>query len=323
MKWGIIATGSIAGAFAYSLQECEGAEIAAVASRSLDSAQRFAHERGAARAYGSYSELFADPDVEVVYIATPHHLHHSVTLEALRAGKHVVCEKPLALNARQAEEMAATARDAGLLLLEAVWMRFIPAIETLRSWIAEGRIGEVRVIDAAFSFELPFDPEHRLFNPELGGGSLLDVGIYPLSFTTMLLGFPDRIQTSAVLGETGVDEAVTYSLQYESGAQAQLYSGIRLRRPVEATIYGSEGSIHVPHMFLRSDRLVLQSGDGDPVVHEIPYRANGYIHEIEAVQDALRDGRLDLAQQTLDESLQMMRLMDQLRAEWGLVYPGE
>lgn len=301
----------------------DSAELIAVASRTQASADRFGKRWQIPRRYASYTALAADPDVDIVYIATPHTFHYDNAKMCLAAGKHVLCEKPLTLNGTQSAELITLAQQNNLFLMEAVWMRFIPAIAKLREWVADGVLGEIISISADFNFHLPFDPDHRLYNRALGGGALLDLGIYPLSLTTMLLGFPDTIESHAVVGETGVDESNGLLLRYANGAVAMLTSGVRGNRPIEALVSGTRGYVKIPHFFLRPDHLILELNGKKPIRHDIPYRGNGYAHEVEEVHACLRAGKRESAIMPLAETQRMMELMDQLRRVWGVTYPPE
>lgn len=323
IRWGIIATGNISSQFATALNDTKGAELLACASRSQASADRFGKQFKVARCYEGYNALVADPDVEVVYIGTPHNLHYENMKLCLNAGKHVLCEKPMTLNARETAECIALARSRGLFLMEAVWMRFIPAIRQLKSWVQSGLIGDVQMISADFHFNLPFDANHRLYNPELGGGALLDLGIYPLNFAVNLLGFPEHIDARATLGPTGIDEISVYQLDYANGAKAQLSSGMRVNRPIVAAVYGTLGWIEVPDFFLRPDKLIVHLNDKKPKTHKIPYRSNGYVHEIDEVHRCLSAGLLESDVLPTSDTQQMMTLFDTLRQQWGVRYPSE
>lgn len=323
IRWGIMATGTIAASLAAAIQDVEDAELLAVGSRSLESAEAFGDTWRIPRRYGSYEELVADPDVDVVYIATPHAFHADNMRLSLEAGKHVLCEKPFTLNARQAEACVALAREKGLFLMEAMWMRMIPAIAQVRQWLTDGQIGEVRMLQADFSFDIDFDPDHRLFDPALGGGALLDVGIYTLSLASLVLGSPATVTGQAVVGETGVDELDGIILGYPSEALAILTCGIRLSRPATATISGSQGRILIHRPFFRPDTLTLERQNEEPETVRIPFIGNGFVHEVTEVNQCLHNGRLESPLMPLDETVQLMRQMDKLRAMWGVVYPGE
>lgn len=323
IRWGILATGTIAGAMAEALHAVPAAEIAAVASRTQQRADEFGDEWGIARRYGRYADLAADPDVDVIYVATPHNLHHDNMTLCLNAGKHVLCEKPLTLNAAQAAACIALARDKGLFLMEAVWMRFFPAMARVREWVAAGTIGDVRLITADFCVHIPYDPAHRLYNLTLGGGALLDLGLYPLSLATMLLGFPQQVGGHAHLAPTGVDEVDAITLRYDNGAIANLGCAMRVDKPRHAYVAGSEGTIHIHDPFFRPQQLTLHRHGAAPQTHTVPYPGNGYVTEVEEVHACLRAGRTESAIMPLDDTLRLMQLMDTLRARWGVRYPDE
>ncbi len=323
IRWGILATGSIAAKLASAINDVEDADLLAVGSRSPESAGAFADTWDIPRRYDSYEALAADPDVNVIYIATPHPYHDDNMRLCLEAGKHVLCEKPFTLNASEAEACVALAREQGLFLMDAMWTRTIPAIIQVQRWLEDGRIGQPRLLQADFTFDIAFDPDHRLFNPELGGGALLDVGIYPLAMASMVLGDPAAISGQAILGETGVDELDGMTLTYPSGALAVLTCGIRADKPQEATITGSDGRIVIHPPFHCPDTLTLYSGNREPETVTVPYSGNGYVHEVIEVNSCLRSGRLESPLMPLDETIRLMRQMDTLRAAWGVVYPGE
>src|SRR6478735_8212752 len=240
VRWGVLATGGIAATFTADLQAVPGAEVVAVASRTDTSAKAFAERFGIPKAYGSWAELAADDEVDVVYVATPHSAHREATALCLKAGKHVLCEKAFTLNSREAEELVALARDRGLFLMEAMWTYCNPVIRRLTALIADGAIGDIRTVQADFGLAGPFDPDHRLRNRALGGGALLDLGVYPVSFAQLLLGEPDRIQAGALLSPEGVDLNTGMLLGWDSGATALLSCSIVANLPTAATVIGTE-----------------------------------------------------------------------------------
>lgn len=354
IRWGILSTGSIAHAFAEGLRHLPDAELTAVGSRSVETAESFGKFYNIPHRHATYEALANDPDVDVIYIATPHTFHRDNALLCLNAGKAVLCEKPFTINAAEAREVIALAREKKLFLMEAMWMRFLPAVVRLRELLAAGVIGEVRMVQADFGFRAAFDPASRLFAPELGGGALLDVGIYPLSLVSMLLGTPERVMGMAHLGETGVDEQSAVLLGYSGGRMAQLFSAVRTASPIEAQILGTEGRIHIHNPMFSPERFTItrqreggpqmkrlprqlkqlgrrlgldkiwhrwQQGRGETVI--CPIQGNGYNYEAAEVQRCLREGRLESAVMPLDESLMIMETMDRLRAQWGLKYPTE
>jgi dihydrodiol dehydrogenase / D-xylose 1-dehydrogenase (NADP) len=323
-RWGILGTGSIARKFAEGLASLPDAELAAVGSRTKESADAFADEFSIQRSHGSYAELVADPEVDAIYVATPHTLHKENALICLEAGKAVLCEKPFAINAGQAEEMVAAARSRGIFLMEAMWTRFLPAIEKVREWLSEGLIGEARMVNADFGFRSGWNPEGRLLNPELGGGALLDVGVYTISLASMVFGQPpSRIASMADIGQTGVDEQSAMVLGYDKGRLALLSCAVRTSTAQEAMIYGTEGSIRIHPPFWSTAGATLSVSGKDEVVANLPSPGNGYTCEAAEAGRCLREGRRESKVMPLDESIQIIKTMDQIREQWGLRYPME
>lgn len=323
IRWGIMATGAIAHALARAILDTPGGTLAAVASRNRERAAAFAGQYGADRAYGSYRELAKDDDLDVIYIATPHSEHAANMRMCLENGRHVLCEKAFTLNAAEARACIDLARERDRFLMEAMWMRFFPAMAEVRRRLAAKEIGEVRLVQADFCIDLPYDSAHRLYNPDLGGGALLDLGIYPLSLATMVLGLPDAVNGHAHLSPTGVDELDTITLTYARGASAQLTCSMRLNRPREAFLVGSDGYIQIHDLFFRPTQLTVYRHGRDPEDIHLPFKSNGYRHEVEEVQRCLREGRRESAIMPLDETLALMAIMDRLRRAWGVAYPGE
>lgn len=323
IRWGILATGSIANTVASDLKITKDAQMVAVASRTQEKADAFGKKWGIPKRYPNYQALVEDPDVDVIYIATPHSLHYENMLLCLQAGKHVLCEKAFTLNARQAAKCIQLARQKNLFLMEAMWMRFNPAVQQVKKWVQEEVLGDIRLILADFCIDVVYDPASRLYNPKLGGGALLDLGIYPLSFATFMLGIPQTTSGHAILSQDGVDINDAYLLTYANGAMAALACGIGFTKPHEAFIAGSKGTIKVHHSFFHPDRLTLHLQGKDPKELKIPYRGKGYVYEIEEVHACLRQGRTESQLMPLDETLELMKLMDSLRLDWGVTYPGE
>ena len=323
VRWGILGTGYIARKFAEGLAFLPDAELAAVGSRSQAAADAFGDEFGVRRRYTSYEALAEDPDVEVVYVATPHSLHGDNSRLCLAAGKAVLCEKPFAINAAEAAGVIEVAREKRLFLMEAMWTRFLPLLVEVRSLLAQRVIGEVRMVTADFGFRTEVDPGNRLFDPALGGGALLDVGIYPMALAFMVLGRPAHIMSMAHLGRTGVDEQAAVILSYEQGQLAVLTTAIRTQTPQEATLFGTQGSIKIHSPWWRASRLTLAS-EGEPErIIERPIAGNGYNYEAAEVMDCLRNGRLESEVMPLDETLAIMKTLDEIRAQWGLKYPSD
>ena len=322
-RWGILGTGNIASQFARGLAALDDAELVAVGSRTADSAEAFGERFSAPRRHSSYAALASDPDVDAIYVATPHPLHHNNTIMCLESGKAVLCEKPFAINATEAQSMIATARARGVFLMEAMWTRFLPHMVRLRELLAAGTIGEVRMLQVDFGFRTSFNPQGRLFDPALGGGALLDVGIYPVSLASMILGTPQRVTGMAHLGETGVDEQSAMIFGYAGGQLALLSQAIRTNSPHEALLLGTVGKIRVHSSWWKSTTITL-SVDGRPdELIDLPEVGNGYNYEAAEVGRCLRAGRTESNVMPLDETLAIMRTLDEVRAQWGLRYPGE
>ncbi len=321
-RWGIVSTGGIARTFADALKRLPDAELLAVGSRTQASADAFGDDFGVPRRYGSYEALAADPDVDILYIATPHMFHHRDALMALEAGKHVLVEKAFTMNAREAEEVIALARAKGLFAMEAMWTRFFPAMIRLRELLAGGAIGEPQMVRADLSHRVEFHPKHRLYDPEVGGGALLDIGIYPIAFAWDVLGPPDRVTGVAHIGQSGVDDQSACLFEYDAGPMAVLSFSQTTDAPREAMVSGTDGFIRVEGRWQQPSRLTLVRGDLEEIL-ELPFEGSGYQYEAVAVMDGIRAGRTESPIMPLDETLAIMRVMDDLRAQWGLRYPGE
>jgi len=323
IKWGIIGPGGISRSFASDLAFVKGAELVAVGSRTLENAQKFAAEFNIPRVYGNYDEMLKDPDLDIVYIGSLHTVHKDHILAALRAGVAVLCEKPFTMNAKEAEEAIRVARENGVFLMEAMWTRYLPPIVQVREWLKEGRIGEVRLLQADFGFDVGWQPDGRLLNKELGGGALLDAGIYPVSFASMIFGSqPSKISSTAHIGETGVDEQFSILCEYEGGRTAMLNGAVRLRLNNAAVIYGTKGHIHVPN-FLFGKSATLHVAGEEPVQFNDDREMKGYNFEAEEASNCLREGRKESAIMPLDETLAIMQTLDTIRAQWGLRYPND
>jgi dihydrodiol dehydrogenase / D-xylose 1-dehydrogenase (NADP) len=323
IRWGILGTGNIAHKFATGLQSASGAQLVAVGSRTQASADKFGAEFNIPRRHTSYEALAHDPEVDAIYISTPHPFHVENTKLCLENGKAVLCEKPFTINTRQADEVIALARQKRLFLMEAMWTRFLPALIRTRELIAEGAIGEVRMVTADFGFRTNFNPQGRLFDPKLGGGALLDVGIYPISLAFMLFGAPTEVTSQADLGETGVDEQSAYLFRYDKGQIALLSSATRTETPQEALILGTEGSIKLHSPWWNATQLTLKrSGQAGEVIAP-PRVGNGYNYEAEEVGRCLKAGKLESETIPLDETRTIIATMDAIRAQWNLKYPNE
>lgn len=323
IKWGILGPGAIAHKFAQGLKVLPDAELIAVGSRSKEKADQFANQYDIPHRYGSYEGLAKDDDVDVIYVATPHPFHKENSLLCLNHDKAVLCEKPFTINAKEAEEVINCARSRKIFLMEAMWTRFIPVMVKVREWLSSGAIGEIRMLTADFGFRTGWNPESRLLNPGLGGGALMDVGVYTLALASMVFaGPPNRITGMAHIGETGVDEQSSMILGYEKGQLAFLSCAVRTNTPQEARIIGTEGSIHIPGFWHAASATLYVSGKEAEHV-EIPFEGTGYNYEAAEVMKCLRQGKLESSIMPLDETLSIMKTADELRTQWGLRYPME
>jgi predicted dehydrogenase len=320
IRWGILATGDIARAFVSDLSLMPDAEVTAVGSRSQEAADRFAAAHDIPRAYGSWEALARDPDVDVIYVATPHSAHHAASLACLRAGKAVLCEKPFTLNLAQTEELVETARSNEVFLMEAMWMRCFPAIHMICGLVADGAIGDVTAVQADFGVSGTFDVTHRLRAPELGGGALLDLGVYPVTFAHIMLGPPDRVEAWAQLTPEGVDANTGMTFGYASGALASLTCSLVGDTPRTATVTGTRGRIELPRDFYRPAGFTIVRGDAEPEYVPIPFDGLGYHFEAAEVQRCLREGLIESPVAPLAESLAVMSTLDAVRERIGVDY---
>ena len=321
IRWGIIGTGDIAKKFATGLSVLSDSELVAVASRARKTADVFGELFHVENRHENYQSLAHDPDVDVVYVSTPHSLHKENTLMCLRAGKPVLCEKPFAINAKEATEMVRLARERKLFLMEAMWTRFFPLMARVSEIIGANTIGEVRMLMADFGYRSE-DQNLWVFDPNFGGGGLLDVGIYPLSFSHQLFGVPKQITTLSHL-HAGVDEQSAVILGYEGGRIAVLASAIRTETPQVAYLLGTKGRIYIHPPWWKPKALTLSvNGRADELI-QIPYQGNGYNYEAAEVARCLREGRTESDTMPLDETLAVMKTMDSIRNQWNLKYPME
>jgi predicted dehydrogenase len=322
IRWGILGGGKIAHKFASDLKFVTDAELTAIASRNRENAEAFQKEHNARMIFTSYEELAASPHVDVIYIATPHGLHHEHTLLCLNHRKAVLCEKAFALNLRQLTEMVSFARQQKVFLMEAFWTRFLPQFEKIKQLIASGEIGEIKLIQADFGFRASDSPAQRLFDPALGGGALLDIGIYPVFLAQTLLGKPTDIRALITPYPTKVDEQCAMIMKFENGALAVLSSTLAADTPVEALISGTKASIRMLNRFHNAiSTIEVVSGKDDPVVIDVP-RESGYGYQFEArhVNECLRKKLTESPVLTLQHSLDLMETLDKIRKACGIVY---
>ncbi len=320
IHWGILGTGKIAEKFATALQYVSHAQLYAVGSRDKTTAENFARMHNIPVAYGSYNDLVNDPRIDVIYIATPHVFHAENTLLCLEAGKSVLCEKPFAMNAQQVELMINKAREKKLFLMEALWTRFLPTILRTEELIKSGTLGDIVYIQSDFGIKPPFDPQGRLFNKKLGGGSLLDIGIYPIFIALFLLGLPDDIVSTAHIGATGVDESMSVIFKYNKGTLANLSSTFKANTPTETVICGTMGSIKIHRMWHMPSYLTYIPIEGIPQEIHFNYLSNGYEYEAQEVTNCVLQGKTESDLLPLNFSLKLINLLDIIRKQWGLEY---
>ncbi|MDE3001371.1 MAG: Gfo/Idh/MocA family oxidoreductase [Gemmatimonadota bacterium] len=324
IRWGILSTGAIAKSFVKGLEAVPDAAPVAVGSRTRQAADSFGDEFGIPRRHPSYEALANDPDVDVIYVATPHSLHRENSILCLRAGKPVLCEKPFTINRSEAADIVAAAREENLFLMEAMWTRFLPIMYQVRQWLRDGAIGEVRMVSADFGFgSRPGTSKSRLYDPALGGGALMDVGIYSLSFASMVYRRPpSQVMSMGHIGELKVDEQAGMMLGYDSGEMAVLFTSIQCGTSHWAHIMGTKGMIRIHPPYWRGTTATLVR-DGKETVVERPYDGNGYNCQAEAVGRYLREGKLESDEIPLDETVEIMGTMDTIRDRIGLKFPME
>lgn len=310
LRWGIIGTGGIAQGFAADLRFSTSGTAVAVGSRAQHTADHFAGKFGIPHRHASYEALVADPEVDVVYVATPHPMHHAAAMLALRAGKPALVEKAFTMNAAEAKDLVAAARGAGLFLMEAMWTRFLPHTDRIRRLLAEGALGDLVTVTADHGQWFPRDPRHRLFAPELGGGALLDLGVYPVSFASMVLGTPDRIVALVDAAFTGVDGQTSMLFGYAGGAQAILTCTTYAKTPTRATIAGTDARIEIDGPFMAPTSFTIVPRAGDRIRVDDPHVGQGLWHEADEVAHCLREGLLESPLMPLDETVSIMQTMD-------------
>ncbi|MFU8945520.1 Gfo/Idh/MocA family protein [Mycetocola zhadangensis] len=323
LRWGILGPGGIAQAFAADLN-LHNFTVQAVGSRRADAAAAFAEKFGIPNVHGSYEDLVADPEVDAIYIATPHPFHAEQALLALRAGKHVLVEKPFTLTKPEAEAVVALAGERGLVALEAMWTRFLPHMARIREIVASGVLGEVRSLIADHTQDLPDNPAHRLSDLALGGGALLDLGIYPVSFASALFGTPDSVQATATFRETGADASVATVFGYGNGRIATTFSASDTRGPNRATILGTEGRIEIDAVWYTPTSFTVHDASGEVIeTYESTVTGRGMQFQAAELERLVADGAVESPLLPHAEMVSIMGTMDDVRRKIGLVYPGE
>lgn len=325
IRWGILGCGRIAETFTRSMEYCEGGEILSGASRTPGKAEKFCQKFGIPNAFEDYGELLKDDRIDAIYVGTTHNFHHENVMMAIEAGKHVLCEKPLAVNAVQAREMVQAARSAGTFLMEAIWTRFLPAVTKMGSLLEEGAIGEPRFISASFGIPIRPSEDDRLLNPDLAGGALLDLGIYPLSIISMIMKAenPEKVTSLFNAATTGVDAEAVFQMHFAGGVMAHGSCSMQTQLDNLCRVMGSEGSLCLGPPFHGAKNLQLIRGD-----HEERWEFDfgpdeNFRYQIDAVHDYLSRGLTESPKMQLDESIQLAVWMDAFRREWGIHYPFE
>ena len=321
IKWGIIGLGAISHDFVKDLLLVDEAELYAVASRNKDKASEFAALYGVNKSYDSYDALFKDETVDIIYIATPHHLHASLSIQAIQKGKHVLCEKPMTINSEQAIRVMKNATNKNVFFMEALWSRFNPGIQKVLQLVKDGELGTINYLNADFSFWTKRDMTSRLFDMNLAGGALLDIGIYPLFLSYIILGNPLEINALAHLDKGGVDVQTAMLLKYEN-AMANLFCGFMSDSDMIARIYGTEGSIFIPKDWYKSQGFTLVK-NGEKQYFDLPTRGTGFYYEILECHKCIAEGKIQSELWSHQNSMELMQLMDDIRNMINLKYPFE
>jgi predicted dehydrogenase len=321
IRWGILGTGGIARTFTEDLLRLADHVVAAVGSRAAHSARAFAERYGIERAHASYAALAADDAVDVVYVATPHSGHFAAARLCLLAGRAVLVEKPFTVTAGQGEELVALAADRRLFAMEAMWTRFNPVIRQVADLVAGGAIGQVTAVQADFAIAPAYDPGHRLWNPDLAGGALLDLGIYPIAFGSMLLGEPDLIRALTVRAPTGVDANTAVIARYPGGAVGLYYCGLRAKSPTTATVTGTGGQIFVGSPFHRPASFTIRADGAEPQARSIAIDGHGYTYQAAEVARCLRAGLAESPLMPLAETLSIIRTIGSVQEAFAAPAP--
>ncbi|MDY7395765.1 Gfo/Idh/MocA family oxidoreductase [Aureibaculum sp. 2210JD6-5] len=320
IKWGIVGCGNIANKLASDLALVTDAELYAVASRNIEKAKAFAQQHNSKKSYGGYDELFQDENIDIVYIATPHSSHCELSLKALENGKHVLCEKPLAINRKETEKMIALSKSKNLFFMEGLWTRFIPTFVEAKKRIDNGEIGEIKYIKADFSFKSEHLLESRVFNLNLGGGAILDIGIYPAFLAYALLGKPKEILAKSIFHNTTKCDVQSSMLFHYEDAQAILYSSFMSKSKMIACISGSEGEIYIHNQWHVAQGYTMVKNN-EEIKFELPTTGIGFSHEIEECHNCIRNNQIESKLWSHQNSLDLISILDKVRGKVGLVYP--
>lgn len=320
INWGIIGLGNIANKFANDLKLYANARLYGVASKDLEKAKRFSQKYNSVKYYNSYKELVKNPEIDVIYIATPHTFHFKNTMMCLREGKSVLCEKPLGINSIEVKTMMAEAKLRNLFMMEALWTRFIPSTEKIIEIIKSNIIGDINFIRADFGYKGDTNPNGRIYSKKLGGGSLLDIGIYPIYLSMLTIGIPRNIKVMARMSPTQIDTYCGMLFDYDNGAKAMLESTVEAETPTEAYIYGDKGVIKMHSPFHHTKKISLFQNEKLDKIFNMKYIGNGYYHEIEEVTDCLIEGKNESSKLPHSDSLNLITLIDRIKQKIGLIF---
>ncbi|MCX6168939.1 MAG: Gfo/Idh/MocA family oxidoreductase [Ignavibacteriales bacterium] len=321
IKWGFLGTGRIAHKLADAIKVVDSTELYAIGSRNKESAIKFAEEYNVPKAYSSYEEVMKDPDVDVIYIATPHNLHFENTMAALENNKHVLCEKPLGVNLKEVQKMVNKAKEKNLFLMEGLWSRFLPNIIKTKELVDSGEIGTVKFLRADFAFKSLNGPEHRQFNIDLCGGTLLDIGIYNVFLSLLILGKPKSFIASAGLSPQGGDNTCSCTFKYDNDTLAVLFSSFLVNIPTTVEIHGGKGKIFLEHLWFCPGNVKIIYDDGSEKTFKFDLRGNGYEYEVEEVVRCIQAGKTQSDLMSWDKSIELISMLDAIRKECGIAYP--
>ena len=322
IKWGIIAPGSIANAFAIEVKNTKGGILEAVYGRDENKVKEFAKKYNLGKYYSNIDEFLKDENIDAVYIATPHNYHMEYAKKCIEAKKHILCEKPFSYNYKTSKEVLSFAKENNIFIMEALWTLFLPAINQAKKWIKEDKIGNIKLITANFGFKSEEDINSRLYNPNLAGGALLDVGIYPILFSNFIMGsYPKEIKASAEFTNTKVDESDIINLKYENGALASLTCSISADTDNTAVIYGEKGKIVIPKFWSAKESYLYIGDKVEAYVDS--YEEAGYKYEIEEANSCIKNKALESNIASHNITLELVKIMDEIRKQIGLVYPFE
>ncbi len=322
LKWGILGTGRIAGVMATALKVVENSELYAVGSRSEQKAHEFATQYKIPKAYGTYEALVSDPDVDIIYIATPHNLHLENALLAMNKGKHVLCEKPLAVNEKEVRQLIEKAAEKKVFLMEALWSRFLPRIIKVKELVDSGELGDIRMLTAAFCFKSLHRPEQRHFNIDLCGGTILDIGIYNIFLSYLILGKPQEISSMAVLNNQGADTTSSYTFMYPNEVLAIMHSSFLVDAPVAAEIHGTKATLMLDDRWFNVGSVRVKYPEGAKEdVYKFDVKANGYEYEAQEAVNCILAGKIQSDLWSWNNSLELVCIMDSTRSACGIIYP--